>query len=70
MDWSELAKQETKKAQEAGQKAAAHRQRLTSGTGQDPEYDRYMLRQHDEDRKLAEANARDFKANTKQRKWF
>lgn len=69
--WSALARGEREKERTAGRKADEHSRRLTSGQSQDRECDRYLLRQAEEDRRLAEANARDFEANAQSsRRWW
>lgn len=69
--WEALAQNERQKASNAAQQAAGFRQRLDSGTSTDRECDRYMLRQNEEDRRVGEANARDFEANAKSsRRWW
>lgn len=70
--WDAQARSAERQASEAASKAARHRQRLDSGTSSDREFDRYKLRESEEDRRLAAANARDFRQAARQSRkaWF
>lgn len=67
--WAQQADQAAREASDAASRAAACRDRLTSGASNDPEADRYFLRRHEEDQRVAEANTRDFRQNAR-RRWF
>ncbi|MFI9558637.1 hypothetical protein [Nonomuraea endophytica] len=70
--WSEQAAREVKTARQEARQANARRQRLASDTSTDRHADAYMARQHDENRRVAEANARDFQKMAKpaRKRWF
>lgn len=58
-------------ARDEARTADKYRQNLASGKSQDPAADRYMIRQHEENRRLAAANAHDFRTSAKAaRRWF
>lgn len=59
--WAAQADKASKTAREEARQANVYRQRLNSGTSTDPEADRYLLRQHEENQRLAETNARDYR---------
>ncbi|NJP24480.1 hypothetical protein FLW53_09710 [Microbispora sp. SCL1-1] len=58
--WAQRAREAAAQARESGRKADECRRRLASGTSEDRHADRYMLRQHEADRRVHEANARDW----------
>ena len=68
--WAELARDERQKERTAARKAAERRGRLDKGTSQDREADRYLAQEAEADRRIAAANARDFEASAKRRRWF
>ncbi|MCT9932468.1 hypothetical protein N5079_19895 [Planotetraspora sp. A-T 1434] len=70
-EWDKRADQEAATARAEARKADAYRRSLASGKSQDPAADRYMIRQHDSNRRVAAANARDFrKTAERSRKWW
>ncbi|MET8864699.1 hypothetical protein ABZW11_17315 [Nonomuraea sp. NPDC004580] len=69
-EWTALADGAAGDAREAGRRERHHRQRLQSGASTDPQADRYFAREAGEDRKVAEANERDFRAAAKPRRWW
>ncbi|TMS00210.1 hypothetical protein [Nonomuraea basaltis] len=57
---AEIASQEAAKAREEKQKAEEYQKRLDSGQSTDRHADRYLARQHDSNRRVAAANAKDW----------
>ncbi|WP_326646035.1 hypothetical protein OG884_15400 [Streptosporangium sp. NBC_01755] len=69
--WEKKAETYSKEAREEARKAAKHTELLRSGKSTDPAADRYMIREHDGNRRVAEANARDCRFNAETtRKWW
>lgn len=71
--WDAEATRSAKEAREAVREADKYGKSLASGQSDDPAADRFLQREHDSDRRVAAANARDFrklaKPSTKKR-WF
>jgi hypothetical protein len=69
--WTKQADDAAKDASAEAKKVEGYRQSLKSGKSDDPAADRYMIRQHDSARRIAEANAKDYRDTAKNtRKWF
>ena len=70
-EYTKLANKEAKSAREEAKKAAAYKKSLKSGSD-DPAADRYLFRQHDSNRRIYEANARDLRkgAEFQRKRWF
>lgn len=61
--WRQRATDAAETARKEAEAAKKYQKRLASGQSHDPAADRYFSRRHDENRRLAEANARDWAAN-------
>lgn len=73
--YQKLADEQAAKARREAREAARYRKSLKSGKSQDPHADRYFIREHEENRRIAEAGARSFRQMAEQqelqaRSWF
>lgn len=62
----------SRKARKETQEAEKYRKSLRSGKSQDPAADRYMIREHEANRRTAASNAKGFQkaAEFERKRWF